>query len=145
MSQVIRMALVGAIGIVIGAVGGAMWAWHYITTSWLPVTDLFVVVQAGTWTTASRGGDPAAYEDALRAYVRILDTAMQRDYSRENKRIYAGDKALTLMRLSQLVERRGAAADAQRLRQEAGSLCPNFYSGCNIDSLTELVQKLDSR
>ena len=143
MKPVLRYALVGVSGIAIGVLGGAVLAWRYITTTWLPVTDLFVVVQAATWSTASRGRDPAAYEDALRAYIRVLDTAMQRDSTGENRRIYTGDKALTLMRLSELVERRGAEEDAERLRQEAGALCPGFYNGCNVDSLADLVRKLD--
>jgi len=145
MRPVLQYAIVATAGIAIGAVGGALFSWRYAITTWVPVTDLFVVVQASAWTTASRSnGDPAAYEDALRAYLRVLDTAMQRDSTNENRAIYLRDKALTLVRLSDVVQKRGAREEANSLRHQAEALCPAYgRNDCNAASLSELVKKLD--
>jgi len=147
MKPALRYTLVAIGGLVIGALGGTLFSWRYAISTWVPVTDLFVVVQASAWTSASRASEnPAAYEDALRAYLSVLDTAIERDSTAVNRRMYAGDKALSLIRLSDIVAKRGAKDEANSLREQAASLCPVYgLAGCNADTLADLVNKLDQR
>ena len=145
MKPAVRYAIVAIACVLVGALGGGYFAWRWAITKWVPVTDLFTVVQASTWTAASRdSGDPSAYEDALRAYLAVVDTAIERDSTGVNRRMYLGDKALGLVRLADVVEKRGAQGDSVTLRQQAAALCPVYgLADCNAESLSVLAKKLD--
>jgi hypothetical protein len=131
---------------VVGAAGGIYYSWHWAISTWVPVTDLFTVVQASAWTSASRdSGDPGAYEDALRTYLNVLDMAIERDSTSANRRMYKRDKQLTLIRLSNVVRKRGAGDDAASLRAQASALCSvRGSTDCSPETLAKLVEKLDS-
>jgi len=142
----IRYSLIGAAGAVVGALIAVGLLWRWMVTTWVPVTDTFVVAQAATWISATRSSaDSTAYEDALRAYLSVLDTAIVRDSAGVNVRMLRSDKALTLVRMADLAARRNAQAEALALRQEAEALCPVYgLNPCNADALSDLGRKLDT-
>jgi hypothetical protein len=133
--------LVGIAGAVIGAAGAMLFLWHWAISTWVPVSDLFSVVQASVWVSTTReNANASAYEDALRTYLAVLDTAIERDSSGVNQRMYRSDKALTLVRLSKVVSARAAGDAAAQLRVEAAALCPVFgLADCNADTLADLA------
>jgi hypothetical protein len=141
----LRYTLVGIAGAVVGAAGAIGFLWRWAVTTWVPVSDTFTVIQASVWASAARDStDSAAYEDALRAYLSVLDTATLRDSSGVNQRMYRWDKALTLIRLSKVVSERGTGDAAAQLRAQAVALCPVYgLSPCNADTLADLAQKLE--
>lgn len=141
-----KYTLAGIVGAILGGVGTTFVYWNWTVNTLFPVTDLFAVAQANSWVSAGRNsGDSSKYEDALHAYISVIDTAIQRDVTEANQRVYRNDKALALIRLSALAASRGARDEAENLSAEATSLfCGERQSAeCNPDSLSELARKID--
>jgi len=76
-----------------------------------------VAVPADSRATAS------AQENSLRAYLGLLDDLSGRDASEASRQIHAADKALLLIRMADLAERRGASAESTRLTSDALAIC----------------------
>jgi hypothetical protein len=136
------IALAGLLGASLGAYVG----WHQALKT-VPVTDLFTSAEFSVFLAAQRNsGDVASYEDALRAHVSFTDTLLARDRDPTDQRLYTFQKAVSLMRLSQLAERRNATEEAARLAHDAENLCPVLRArDCSAESLRAHVQKLDGR
>jgi hypothetical protein len=88
----------------------------------------------------------AAYENALRAYVSTLDRLAATDTSEPMRRVYAADEALTLMRLADLAERRGASAESTRLTSDAVAACAAAgLPYCTSVELRVLMRTMDAQ
>jgi len=66
---------------------------------------------------------PGDYENALRAHASALDDLSGRAATDSLRQIYAAYKALTLIRLADLAEQRGASAESTRLTADAVAVC----------------------
>jgi hypothetical protein len=84
-------------------------------------------------------GTDVTYENALRVYVALLDNLSARDASASARQIYAADKALALIRLADLAEKRGESAESTRLTSDALAVCST--SGLPYCSSAELRQR----
>lgn len=111
-----------------------------------PVFDLFTAAQFSTYVSAIRhNGTPAAYEDALRSSISLNDQLRARDADPSNQRMYLFDKALDLVRLSELAKERGATEEASRLSAEVEALCPNTgIRDCSFRKLVGVASYIDS-
>jgi len=80
-----------------------------------------------------------AQEDSLRAYLTLLDDVSRRDASEASRQIHAADRALLLIRLADLAERRGSSAESTRLTSDALAICAT--SGLSYCTSFELRQR----
>lgn len=85
----------------------------------------------------SRGA--ATQEDSLQANLTLLDDLSRRDASEAGRQIHAADRALLLIRLADLAERRGASAESTRLTSDALAVCAT--SGLPYCTSSELRQR----
>ena len=69
----------------------------------------------------------------------LLDNLSARDASESTRQIYAADKALSLLRLADLAEKRGSSAESTRLTSDALAVCST--SGLPYCSSAELRQR----
>jgi len=91
-------------------------------------------------------GSDAAYEEALRGFLDLLDTHSQGSSPLFSEKVYAVDSALTYARLSVLASKRGASDEAATYIGEALALCPELgWQDCSAKTLTEAVLRLDKR
>jgi len=89
-------------------------------------------------------GTDAAYDNALWSYVLLLDNLSGRDASDPMRKIYAADKALLLIRLADLAEKRGASAESTRLTSDALAVCSaSGLPYCSSAELRQRAQKMD--
>jgi uncharacterized caspase-like protein len=89
-------------------------------------------------------GTDAIYEKSLRVYVALLDDLSARDASESTRQTYASDKALSLIRLADLAEKRGSSAEATRLTSDALAVCSTSgLSYCSSAELRQRAQKMD--
>ena len=89
-------------------------------------------------------GDDAAYEEALRGYLALLEARKGKPSALFSERVHAVDSALTYARLSALALKRGANEEASRYLAEASALCPQLgWRECSAESITALAQRLD--
>ena len=113
-----------------------------------PATDLFTAAQSrySSYLLAirkDRNGE--AREDELRSYLTYLD-ARARDANAANANVYAFDKVLARVRLSQLAQSRGATAVANRLMEEADAICPSTgLRNCSANSMLFTARERDRR
>jgi hypothetical protein len=84
-------------------------------------------------------GTDATYENSLRAYLTLLDDLGAREASESTRQIYATEKALSLIRLADLAEKRGSSAESTRLTSDALAVCST--SGLPYCSSAELRQR----
>jgi hypothetical protein len=90
-------------------------------------------------------GTDATYENALQGYVLLLDNLSARDRSEPLRQLYAADKALSLIRLADLAEKRGASAEATRLTSDALAACATgALPYCSSAELRERAQSVDA-
>jgi hypothetical protein len=90
-------------------------------------------------------GTDAAYENALRSYVLLPDNLSARDASDSIRKIYAADKALWLIRLADLAEKRGASAESTRLTSDALAVCSaSGLPYCSSAELRQRAEKMDA-
>jgi hypothetical protein len=114
----------------------------------LALTLILVLLAGGTIGFAlgnrDRAAKDATYENSLRGYVALLDNLSARDASESTRQIYAVDKALSLIRLADLAEKRGSSAESTRLTADALAVCST--SGlpyCSSAELRQRAQKMD--
>jgi hypothetical protein len=89
-------------------------------------------------------GTDAIYENSLRVYVALLDQLSTRDASASTRQTYATDKALSLIRLADLAEKRGSSAESTRLTSDALAVCSaSGLSYCSSAELRQRAQKID--
>ena len=92
-----------------------------------------------------KDGHRSADESALRAYLEYLD-ARSRDAKAPSGNVYAFDKAIVLIRLSDYARSRRATDEADRLAKQADALCPSIGLGnCSANMLLATVRGRDRR
>lgn len=130
---------------VVGGTGGFYAGWHGALNT-VYMTDMFVAAQHDTYLTVLRTkGNDAAYEDALRSQLSFLNAMQARSRDPSDQRMYTFDRALTLARLSTLVQKRGANAEAASLAHDAEALCPAIgLRDCSANTLVEAAHKIDN-
>ena len=112
-----------AVFLIGGAIGFAVGERHD-SAKLVPLMDYGVALYAGVRTSGERlYGTEGTYEDALRQYVLLLDNLEARNRSDSARRIYAGEKALALVRLADLAESHGESAESTRLTSDAVAAC----------------------
>jgi hypothetical protein len=90
-------------------------------------------------------GTDATYENSLRGYVTLLDNLTAREASVSRRQIFAADKALSLMRLADLAEKRGASAESTRLTADALAVCSTVgLPYCSSVELRQRAQQMDA-
>ena len=91
------------------------------------------------------GGDATTYENALRAHASLLDELSARAATDSLRQIYAAYKALTLIRLADLAEKRGASAESTLLTADALAVCATAaLPYCSSSELRERARSLDA-
>lgn len=129
-----------------GAAVGFVLGNRYGAANPVPLTDLATAMHTGKMASAERlYGTDATYENSLRAYVELLDNLSTRRPSDSIRQIYAADKALALIRLADLAEKRGSSAESTRLSADALAVCST--SGlpyCSTAELRQRAQKMDA-
>ena len=130
-----------------GAAVGFALGNRYGAANPVPLTDLGTAMYTGTMASAERlYGTDATYENSLRGYVGLLDNLSARDASESIRQIYAAEKALALIRLADLAEKRGSSAESTRLSADALAVCST--SGlpyCSTAELRQRAQKMDAQ
>lgn len=139
------VSLVLVLVLLAGGAIGFLLANRHGTESAAPPTGDSASVRAGaTVPSQPPSGTDGNYESVLRVYVALLDDLNARDSSASGRQIYAADKALSLIRLADLAEKRGLSADATRLSSDALAVCAT--SGlpyCSTAELHQRAKKLD--
>lgn len=86
-----------------------------------------------------------AHEEDLRSYLAYLD-ARARDRDAVNANVYAFDKTLARVRLSQLAQSRGATGVAVRMTEEADAICPlTGLRNCSANNVLITARERDRR
>ena|SRR5688572_22928575 len=89
-------------------------------------------------------GSDAAYEEALRGYIKLLDLRSKGSSPIFSDKVYAVDSALTYARLSFLASRRGAKEEAGAYLMKASDFCPRLgWKDCSGAIITEVAARLD--
>src|SRR5713226_1692060 len=127
-----------------GAIGFALGN-RYGAVNLVPLTDFSTAMYSGTMASAERlYGTDATYENQLRGYVALLDNLSARAASESIRQIYAADKALSLIRLADLAEKRGSSAESTRLTSDALAVCSaSGLPYCSSAALRQRAQKMD--
>lgn len=112
----------------------------------VPVTDFGTAMYAGVKASEERlHGTDATYENSLRGYLTLLDKLTARDASASSRQIYATDKALSLIRLADLAEKRGSSAESTRLTADALAVCSTVgLPYCSSVELRQRAQQMDA-
>ena len=93
----------------------------------------------------SKGND-AAYEEALRGYLAVLERHKGSESPLLSGKVIAVDTALTYARLSALALKRGSHDDAKERLSRAVTLCPQLqWQECSGETITAVAQRLDKR
>ena len=91
-------------------------------------------------------GNDAAYEEALRGYLALLDMRSRSASPMFSEKVYAVDTALTYARLSVLASKRGANDEAAAYLTKASALCPKLgWEDCSAATITQVAGRLDKR
>jgi hypothetical protein len=138
LSYVLVLLMGGTIGFAIGN--------RQTAAKPIPAGELDVAMYAGSPAANERlYGRDAAYENALRGYLAALDGLSARETSEAVRRIYAVDKVLSLIRLADLVEKRGDSAEATRLTSDALAICSTKgLPYCSSAELRQRAQGIDA-
>ncbi len=128
-----------------GTIGFALGS-RYGAANLVPIPGIVTAMYSGTMASAERlYGTDATYENSLRAYVVLLDNLSARDASESTRQIYAADKALTLIRLADLAEKRGSSPESTRLTADALAVCSaSGLPYCSSAELRQRAQKMDA-
>ena len=127
-----------------GTIGFALGS-RYGTANLVHIAGIGTAMYSGMMASAERlYGTDATYENSLRAYVALLDDLSARDASESTRQTYASDKALSLIRLADLAEKRGSSAESTRLTSDALAVCSTSgLSYCSSAELRQRAQKMD--
>jgi uncharacterized caspase-like protein len=133
------LALIGILVLLAGGTIGFTLGSRYGAANPVSLTDSGRMASTGRLY-----GTDAAYENSLRVYVALLDDLSARDASESTRQTYASDKALSLIRLADLAEKRGSSAESTRLTSDALAVCSTSgLSYCSSAELRQRAQKID--
>ena len=146
MKQRIVLALTHLLVLITGGAIGFAFGNRYGLANLVPLTDFGVAMYSGMHASGERlYGTDATYDNALRGYILLLDNLSTRDASESVRKIYAAEKALSLIRLADLAEKRGASAESTRLTSEALAVCSaSGLPYCSSAELRQRAQKMDA-
>jgi uncharacterized caspase-like protein len=135
----LALALIVIVVLLVGGTIGFTLGSRYRAANPVSLTD------SGTMGSAERlYSTDATYENSLRVYVALLDDLNARDASESTRQTYASNKALSLMRLADLAEKRGSSAESTRLTSDALAVCSTSgLSYCSSAELRERAKKMD--
>jgi hypothetical protein len=141
-----RIARVGAYALtfVAGcAIGG--YVGFRVSESQVLASEMAQIAHYSAYLDAQRtSGNAAAYEEALRGYLMLLDAHSRGTTPLLSDRVYAVDSALTYARLSVLAANRGAKEEAQQYLTKASTLCPRLgWKECSSKEILEMARHLD--
>ena len=89
-------------------------------------------------------GNDAAYEDALRTYLKYLENRRSSYSQLLSDRVYSFDSTLTHTRLSALALKRGAKVEAEEHLRRAIEFCTEAgWRDCSGQNLLAVAQRLD--
>ena len=139
------LALIVVLVFLAGGTIGFFLGSRYGAASPLPIPGIGTAMYSGMMASAERlYGTDATYENSLRAYAALLDTLSAGDASESTRQIYATDKALSLIRLADLAEKRGSSAESTRLTADALAVCSaSGLPYCSSAELRQRAQKMD--
>ena len=146
MKQRIVLGLTHLLVLIIGGAIGFAFGNRYGLANLVPLTDFGVAMYAGMHASGERlYGTDAAYDNALWSYVLLLDNLSARDASDSIRKIYAADQAVSLIRLADLAEKRGASAESTRQTSDALAVCSaSGLPYCSSAELRQRAQKMDA-
>jgi hypothetical protein len=140
-SKVWILALMQFVVLLVGATLGFAVDNSHGSARVAPPDDFGAAMHSGTVS----GTDAATYENALRAHASLLDDLSARAASDSLRQLYAAYKALTLIRLADLAEKRGASAESTRLTADALAVCATAaLPYCSSSELRERERSLDA-
>jgi hypothetical protein len=139
------LALIVVLVLLAGGTIGFALGIRYGAANLVPIAGIGTAMYSGMMASAERlYGTDATYENSLRAYVALLDNLSARDASESTRQIYAADKALSLIRLADLAEKRGSSAESTRLTADALAVCSaSGLPYCSSAELRQRAQKMD--
>lgn len=139
MKDKVVLALIGILVLLAGGTIGFALGSRYREANPVSLSD------SATMASAERlYGTDAIYENSLRVYVALLDQLSARDASASTRQTFASDKALSLIRLADLAEKRGSSAESTRLTSDALAVCSTSgLSYCSSAELRQRAQKID--
>jgi uncharacterized caspase-like protein len=139
------LALVVVLVLLAGGTIGFALGSRYGAASPVPLTDFGTAMYSAMTASAERlYGTDATYENSLRVYVALLDNLSARDPSESTRQTYAADKALSLIRLADLAEKRGSSAESTRLTSDALAVCSaSGLPYCSSAELRQRAKKMD--
>jgi len=133
--------------VLVFVVGGSLgtYAGYRIAEAKNFATEMAQVAHYSAYLDAQRAqGSDAAYEEALRGYIAVLDLRSKGPSPIFSDKVYAVDSALTYARLSTLASRRGAKEEAATYLMKASDLCPRLgWKDCSAATITEVAARLD--
>ena len=89
-------------------------------------------------------GTNATREEALRAFLAVIEKRKGHWTPTFSEKGYAVDAALTNARLSALAQKRGATREAQEYLNRAASFCPQIgWQDCSAEKILAFAQRLD--
>ena len=89
-------------------------------------------------------GTDASLEEAIRDFLKIIETRKDYPSTLLNKKVLATDAALSNARLAALAQRRGATLESQQYLNRAASFCPQLgWNECSAEKIISVVHKLD--
>jgi hypothetical protein len=103
------------------------------------------VVHLSAYLSAQRSeGTDAAYEEALKAFLLVLDKRQGNWSPTRPDSVYAVDRALTYARLAMLARRRGAEKEASEYTDQSAVLCRRLGSQtCSGEQIAAAAARLD--
>jgi hypothetical protein len=145
-TRTLILALTYLVVLLIGGTLGFVVGSNYGSTKLAPRDDLGAAMYSGMLASGERvSGTDATYENALRAYASLLDDLSARAASDAARQLYAADKALALIRLADLAEKRGASAESTRLTADALAVCATVgLPYCSSNELRQRARNVDA-
>ena len=143
--QTVAVTLALLMALVIGGMVGFALGDRHGSAKLAPLADFGGARYTSMLTTSERrDGANVTYENALRGYVSLLDNLSSRDPSQSIRQVYAADKALALIRLADLADKRGESAESTRLTSDALAACSTGgLPYCSSAELRQRVKQLD--
>lgn len=131
--------------LVVGLVGGAYFGVRF-AQSLAAAEETLAFGQAVQGLEAARtSGNDAAYEEALRQHIALLQLNERGAQPLLGEKGLALDVALAYARLSMLARKRGADIESSRLLQKAESFCPTIgWPECSGQRIFAFASQVDS-
>jgi tetratricopeptide (TPR) repeat protein len=130
--------------LIAGAAAGAYLALRYAESK-SRFDERMDVMHFSAYLSAQRSeGTDAAYEEALKAFLLVLDKRQGNWSPTWPDSVYAVDRALTYARLAMLARKRGAEKEAAEYTDQSVALCPRMgWQTCSGEQIAAAAARLD--